>query len=353
MNRHLPAAARALVAARRALLSVVLGNRTLTALVGARHRRPRDGRTLDAQLAALMTLEELDPDADLSRHDPASARLTLAAQAASVDGPGRTGVVTEDHTADGPRGPIPLRLYSPPGVPTPSPALVYFHGGGWVCGSIETHDALCQRLADDVRCRVVSVGYRLAPEHRFPAGVEDALAAFRWVVSHAGELGIDASRVAVAGDSAGGNLAAVVARKARGDARSPALQVLLYPGLDGTCSQPSHTELRDGFILKEHVIQWFLGHYLERGERAHPDMAILLEPDIGGVAPALIYTAGFDPLRDEGRVYGERLRAAGVQARHLELPSLVHGFAQMTGTIAAAERAMAEITADVRRELSG
>jgi acetyl esterase len=309
---------------------------------------------LDAQTAAMLTLTAIDPDVDLAGHVPADARLHLAAQVSIVDAPPPPGVVTADHRADGPAGAIPVRLYTTLAAIAERelPAVVYFHGGGWVTGSIATHDGLCRRLAVGARCRVVSVDYRRAPEHPFPAAIDDAIAAFRWVVSHAGELGIDPARLAVAGDSAGGNLSAVVARRTRGDARPPALQALLYPGLDATFSAPSHATLGSGYLLTREAMDWYLDQYARGVDARHPDLSPLLADDLAGVAPALIYTAGFDPLRDEGRLYGERLREASVQARHTELPSLIHGFSLMTGAIDAARAATDEIIRDIGRALS-
>ncbi len=352
MLSHLPPRARRVVAVKRALASAVLSRPLACALLAGRRGAPRAGRTLDPQIAALLALDGLDPGSDLSLHAPGESRIRLAMQIAVVEGRPEAAVATEDRVVPGPGGQIPVRLYTPPGAGAPSPGIVFYHGGGWVLGSIATHDSLCRALALGTGCRVASVEYRLAPEHRFPAGADDAVAAFRWVVAHAGELGVDPSRVAVAGDSAGANLSAVVSLKTRGDARPPALEVLIYPGVDGTFSQPSHATLGEGYFLTRRTMEWFVGHTLGDGDRRHPDFSLLLRDDVSGAAPALVYTAGFDPLRDEGHAYAERLRAAGVTVRYWEFPSLVHGFALMTGAVAAARQAVDEIAGDVARALA-
>ena len=344
---------RAVLAVQRRLSTAILESPILVAMLARSRSTPRDGRVLDPRTAAVLALDDLDRGSDLSGYPPVEARSRFAAQIAAVDAPPPPGVTVEALQASSHAGPIPLRLYLPPGTPAPAPAIVYFHGGGWVIGDLDTHDALCRRLAVAARCRMVAVDYRLAPEHRFPAAVEDAVAAFRWVIAHAGDIGIDAARVAVAGDSAGGNLSAVVALKTRGDAHPPVVQALIYPGTDGTRSQPSHAELREGYILSERMIGWFLDHYVSEGERRHPDFSVLDAEDVRGAAPALVYTAGFDPLRDEGRAYAERLRAVGGLTRYVEFSSLIHGFAQMTGVLPAARLAFDEIAADLGRALHG
>jgi acetyl esterase len=349
----LPLLLRARAAVERTLLSMVLGSPRLSASLARKRAAPVDGRTLDPQIAALLALADLVHSADLTAFPPVEARLRSAGEYLVVDGPPPPGVVTRDLFLDGPAVPIPVRLYVPPGLAAPSAAIVYFHGGGMVTGSIATHDALCRRLAIGARCRVVSVDYRLAPEHRFPAGLEDALAAFRGVVARAEELGVDPARVGVAGDSAGGNLSAIVSRKARGDAHPPLLQALLYPFTDGTASLPSRAALGEGYLLTKRTMDWFTAHYLGDADPSHPDFSVLLAPEVDGVAPALVYTAGLDPLRDEGEAYASRLRAAGVRVEYRELPSLVHGFAAMTGMIDSARRAVEEIAEAIGRELHG
>jgi len=249
-------------------------------------------------------------------------------------------------------GGIALRAYRPMGVPAEEalPALVYFHGGGWVIGDLDTHDVLCRQLANGARCAVFSVEYRLAPEDPFPAAVNDAVAATRWIAAHAGALGVDARRIAVGGDSAGGNLATVVALDARDNA-GPALayQLLIYPATDQRCSFASHERNGDGYLLTRHSITYFRGHYLPRKEdwldwRASP----LLAQSLGGLPPAFVLTAGFDPLLDEGRAYAERLAKEDVEISYREYSDMVHGFILFGGVLDTANAAVEECCARLR-----
>ena len=235
-------------------------------------------------------------------------------------------VVTRDLTVPGPGGPIPVRLYTPAGAAAPGPLLVYFHGGGWVIGDLETHDAHCRRLAAYSGAQVLAVDYRLAPEYPFPAGHDDALAATRWAFDHAAEIGADPARVGVGGDSAGGNLAASVAIDLRGDAdRRLKFQLLIYPATTPAEPTTSRREL-DGPVLSTAVMAFFETSLAAGG---HPDWrraAPAQAGDLAGLPPALVVTAGFDPLQDEGRDYAAALGRAGVKADHLHYPSLVHDF---------------------------
>ena len=245
-----------------------------------------------------------------------------------------------------------MRVYRPESE-TPLPVVVYFHGGGFVIGDISTHDTTCQRLAAGVPAVVVSVDYRLAPEHRFPAAVEDCDAATAWVAAHAAELGGDPARLAVAGDSAGGNLAAVVARHAR-DAGGPAIafQLLVYPATDMTGSLPSHTENGKGYLLTSDTMAWFLDNYLAGENVSDPDASPLFAGDLGGLPPALVVTAEFDPLRDEGEAYAERLRQAGVKATTSRYDGMIHAFYGLDPIFDAAKRATAETVAALRDALA-
>lgn len=254
-------------------------------------------------------------------------------------------------------GEIPVRHYRPIGSEPGEalPALVYFHGGGWTIGDLDTHDVPCRELANLGRCAVVSVDYRLAPEHRFPAAVEDAIAATRWAHANAAALGIDASRIAVGGDSAGGNLAAVTAIALR-DAGGPplAMQVLIYPATDMAADMPSHFELAEGHMLTRDAILWFKGNYLrgpedERDWRASP----LRAADLSGLPPAYIVTAGFDPLRDEGQAYAEALEAAGVAVTYECFEGMIHGFITMGGVLAAAHHALYRVATGMRLRFAG
>jgi acetyl esterase len=247
---------------------------------------------------------------------------------------------TREMIAPGPRGDIPVRLYRGRGTADQAalPVLVFFHGGGWVIGDLDTYDGFCRDLANGAGCAVISVDYRLAPEHKFPAAPEDCIAATQWAASHAAELRIDPARMAVGGDSAGGNLAAVVAL-ARRDTGGPALalQLLIYPSLDMNAEQESYRREAEGYLLTTAGMLWFRNHYI----RTEADMqdwhaSPLLVPDVRGVAPAFVATAAHDPLCDEGFAYARRLEAAGVRVAHLHLNDQMHGFITMGRAIRAA-----------------
>ncbi|MGZ5968145.1 MAG: alpha/beta hydrolase [Polyangiales bacterium] len=258
----------------------------------------------------------------------------------------------EDRKIPGPAGPIPVRIYVPRGIAQPAPALVFYHGGGFALGSLDSHDAPCRVLADDARCIVVAVDYRLAPEHKFPAAVDDSVAAFRWVASEAAKLGIDPARIAVGGDSAGGNLSAVVAQITRGEARKPAFQLLIYPATDMTMTAPSHEQMGHGFFLEHDTMVWFRDHYLNGPhEQRDPRASPLFEKDLSGLPPAYVVTAGFDPLRDEGEQYANRLREAGVPVEYRCHSSLFHGFISTTGRIERARPTLVECAAALREAL--
>jgi acetyl esterase len=259
----------------------------------------------------------------------------------------------EDLAATGPVSDIPVRVYRCLGsAPNDRlPVLVWFHGGGWTIGDLDTHDVPCREFANLAHCAVVSVGYRLAPEHKFPAAFEDAVAATHWVLANAGALGLDGSRLAVGGDSAGGNLAAALAIEFR-ETWAPriALQVLIYPATDMAADTRSHREFADGYMLTRDAILWFKGLYLNGPEdeanwRASP----LRANDLSNLPPAYIITAGFDPLLDEGRAYADRLRAAGVSVTYECFEGQIHGFITMGGAIAAAHHAIYRASQGLRR----
>ena len=259
-----------------------------------------------------------------------------------------------ERMAPGPDGAVPLRVYRP-AVDDTLPLLVWFHGGGWVLGDLEGADPVCQQLAAKVSAVVVSVGYRLAPEHRFPAAVDDALAAARWAHSHADELGADPSRLVVGGDSAGGNLAAVVALRARDGGGPPiAFQLLVYPVTDLTCAQPSYVDNAEGYMLEAASMRWFIDHYVpDERLRRDPDASPLFAGDLAGLPPAHVVTAEYDPLRDEGEAYAERLAQAGVPVSCTRYDGVIHGFFAMDTVIPASRRAIDEAAAAIRRALGG
>jgi acetyl esterase len=260
---------------------------------------------------------------------------------------------TQDLQASGPNGAIPLRFYRALGTMPEEvlPVLVYYHGGGWVIGDLDTHDTLCRELANLVRCAVVAVDYRMGPENRFPAAVDDCIAATRWVRDHASELHVDASRIAVGGDSAGGNLAAVVSLSARDSRDLPIVfQLLIYPATDQHRTSPSHTENGQGYSLTTDTMAYFAGHYMtDESQYADWRASPLLHDDLSNLPPALVLTAGYDPLRDEGAAYAEKLTAAGNSASYVCFNREIHGFILMGKILDEANTAVALCAAELRR----
>jgi len=256
--------------------------------------------------------------------------------------------------ADGPHGPIPLRLYRPAGAATgPLPVLVYYHGGGWVIGDLDTHDVLCRQLALQSGCAVVAVDYRMGPEHRFPAAVDDCVAATRWVRANASALGVDAARLAVGGDSAGGNLAAAGTLVARDAGDLPiAFQLLIYPATDQRRIAPSHTTNAQGYLLTADSMRYYHDHYIDDPKhdldwRASP----LLAPDLSRLPPSLVLVAGYDPLRDEGVQYAQRLSESGSRATLVSFERQIHGFVTMGRVLDEANEAVAMCADALRRAL--
>jgi len=281
---------------------------------------------------------------------PAEARAAFMA-ARPVLGPEPMPVAElRDLAIPGPAGPIPARLYRPSEGGS-LPALVFFHGGGWVVGNIDSHDTVCRHLANRADCAVVSVDYRLAPEHKFPAAVEDCFAATAWAADNNAALGIDARRLAVGGDSAGGNLAAVVSLMAR-DRGAPRIsyQLLIYPAVDAAMTHPSIARFAEGYLLTRATMRWFYDQYLRAPEDAADwRVSPLAAADLVGVAPAFVLTAGFDPLCDEGDAYAARLAAAGVPVRHRRFADQIHGFAMNGKIIRAAEAALDDTAAALKQ----
>ncbi len=279
---------------------------------------------------------------------PTAARKQMLEQSPPVD-PLLSVHRVEDRSIPGPDGDLPLRLYYPEGA-SPFPVLVYFHGGGWVIGDLDTHHGFCHALAKTSGCLIVSVDYRLAPENRYPAAVEDAYAATQWVADNAAAIQADPDRMAVCGDSAGGHLAAVVALMAR-DRKAPRidLQILIYPITDCNFDTPSYLENQEGYILTRELMKWFWGHFIEdEADDRHPYASPLQAGDLSDLPEALIVTAEYDPLRDEGESYGKKLEAAGVKVRVSRYPGMMHGFIRIIAHLDKAREALDEVSGTIK-----
>ena len=287
---------------------------------------------LDPQAKFLLEQMEAAGAPPMDSLSPEEARATTDFSALA-GAPEEVGKV-ENRNIPGPGGEIPVRIYTPNGE-GPFPALVYYHGGGWVIGNLETVDVPCRLLANRANCVVVSVDYRLAPEHKFPAAADDSYAAAKWVVENADSIQVDAESVAIGGDSAGGNLAAVVALMARDKGEiSLAYQMLVYPVTNHSYATESYTENADGYLLTKDSMVWFWNHYLRNEEDGkNPYASPLQAEDLSGLPPALVLTGEFDPLRDEGEAYAERLREAGVQVEAKRYDGMIHGYFWMPGVL--------------------
>jgi acetyl esterase len=289
-------------------------------------------------------------DFDLTTLPPAAMR-DVYRQMSAAQSEVPVGAVA-DLSIPGPYGPIPIRVYTPGSAS--GAAIVYFHGGGWVIGGLDTHDPTCRALANAAGTTVVSVDYRLAPEHKYPAAAEDCYAGLRWVAEYGREIGIDPARLAVAGDSAGGNLAAVTALLAR-ERRGPALrmQLLIYPVTDHRFDTPSYRDNAEGYFLTTKQMQWFWNHYLERADQGDETSASPMRAkDLAGLPPALVITAEYDPLRDEGEAYAARLREAGVPAELVRYDGQIHGFFAMFEALDDGRKAIDHAGAALRRALA-
>jgi acetyl esterase len=284
-------------------------------------------------LAGRPSFETLTPD---------EARQAYSASRKLLQPPPEDVAESRDTTVPGPLGPIGVRLYRPIGTAASDvlPALVWYHGGGWLLGDLDSHDVACRRFANAARCRVIAVDYRMAPEHVFPAAVNDCLSVTKFVFDNAASLGVDASKVAVGGDSAGGNLAAVMALMSRDGTLPPvAFQLLIYPATDMAMTTVSSTTIGPGVPLTSATMKWFIDYYAKGHEtdwRASPIRAASL----AGTAPALVLTCTHDPLRDEGIDYARRLEREGVRVVHLHYSDQIHGFMSMSRLIRAADRAI-------------
>jgi acetyl esterase len=316
-----------------------------------------DGQVLAQDIQPLLRIASLARDESASAYgklSPQQARARIRAGAAAAAGPKQALPAVHDLAIPGPGGMMPARFYEPPGPGIEDrPLIVYFHGGGWTIGDLDTCDSVCRFLAANVSAAVLSIEYRLAPEHPFPAAVEDAFAAYRWAAVDNTRLGVDPQRIAVAGDSAGGNLAAALSLLARDEpGPSPAMQALIYPVTDTVGGQRSRDEFAKGFLLAKADMDWFEHHYLPPGvDHADPRVSVLRAEGLSGLPPAYVATAGFDPLRDEGEAYAVRMQEAGVQVTLRRHPGLIHGFANMTAISETARAAMLELAEAIRLRL--
>ncbi len=289
-----------------------------------------------------------EPDADRIPVD--QARAGHENETRVLSGPGEEVAEVRDVEVDSPRGPIPVRVYRP-GEEGPLPLVVYVHGGGWMLGSIDSFDTVVRALANASGAIVASVGYRLAPEHPFPAGLEDCLCAVRWLHANAGDLGADPARMAIAGDSAGGNLGTVVARRLR-DEVPLRMQVLIYPATDAGCNTSSYGEFGTGHGITAATMQRSWNLYLDGADGLDPDASPLRSGDLEGSPPALVVTAEFDPLRDEGEAYAAALRDAGVPVESRRVEGTVHGFWRWLAAADVSRRTVAEVGAALREALA-
>jgi acetyl esterase len=278
------------------------------------------------------------------------ARAGHEAETERMSGPGEPVAQVRDLRIESPGGPIRARLYRPEGDGR-LPLLVYLHGGGWMLGSIDSFDTLVRALANAAGAIVLSVGYRLAPEAPFPAGLEDCLSAVRWAASNAAELGADPERLAVAGDSAGANLATVVARRLRGEV-DLRMQALIYPVTDAGCNTASYREFGERHGLTAASMQRFWNLYLDGADGMHPDASPLRAQDLTGLPPAIVLTAGCDPLRDEGEAYADALRAAGVEVECHRYEGAIHGFWRWLAATQLSRRAVEQVAGALRARLA-
>ena len=313
------------------------------------------GRTLDPRLQFIAYNSRRGSSGASQVPTPDEARKSASTSLAMTLGAPEPGVTWEARTLDGPNGPIPCRLYRPKVLDGDAPVMVFAHFGGGVIGDLEICHPFCSMLARYGQGAVLSVDYRLAPEHRFPAGQEDVMAAYRWARDHAGELGARDGHVAIGGDSVGGNFAAVICQqlKAAGEPQ-PALQLLIYPWVDLASETASLTTYAESQPLTRGLLTWFAAHYLgPNADAADTRLSPLRNPDLSGLAPAVVVTAGFDPLVDQGELYARALKTAGVAVVYRCYDSLCHAFTAYTGAVPAADVACHEIAGLVREGYEG
>jgi acetyl esterase len=316
------------------------------------------------EVRGILNMIELASNGPIEQQTPEQVRDGYARLAAMMS---REDVASvSDRSVPTPDGDVPVRVYVPlgdvgdvgDGDGGPRPVLVYLHGGGWTIGSVETHDNTCRSLANGSGAVVVSVDYRLAPEHPYPAALDDCEAAVRWVADNAGDLGVDPARLAIGGDSAGGNLAAVLAQRLRDGGPTIRFQLLVYPAVDMTLAHPSIEENAEGYFLTKGAMVWFGTNYLGSAavdiDRTDPRVSPLLAPPeaLAGLPPALVITAEYDPLRDEGEAYAAALRAAGVEATATRYDGVIHAFFQLPDIVPEGKAAIDEACTALRRALT-
>jgi acetyl esterase/lipase len=311
------------------------------------------GRTLDPRLQYLASQARGAPS--MTTLSPEEARRASADALANMTGDPEPGVGVEPLTIPGPGGAIPARLYRPVNQDPETPVLVFAHMGGGVIGDLETCHAFCTILALDARAPVLSVDYRLAPEHRFPAGLEDVLAAYRYARDNAGRFGAPLAQAAIGGDSMGGAFAAITCQELkRAGEPQPVLQLLIYPWVDIACDSASMSTYGEAFPLDRATLGWFAGHYMAPGDNpADPRLSPLRAEDLTGLAPAIVVTAGFDPLLDQGEAYARRLKEAHVPTVYRCYDSLAHAFTAFTGAVPSADTASREVAGLVREGFEG
>jgi acetyl esterase/lipase len=311
------------------------------------------GRTLDPQFQMMAYAARKGPK--MTSFSPAVARAAAAEAFKGAQGPLEPGVSVEDFDIPAPHGALPARAYRPDNQDPAAPVFVYLHMGGGVIGDLDTDHGFCAILAKGARCAVVSIDYRLAPEHKFPAGLDDSLFAYRWTRDNAARFGAPVGKAALGGDSMGGNFTAIIAHdlKKAGEPQ-PVLQLLAYPATDVASETQSMTTYADVFPLTRETMEWFMAHYVPDGvPLTHPRLSPMKEESLEGLAPAIVVTAGFDPLCDQGEVYAHRLRAAGVPTFYRCYESLAHGFLGFPGVVKAAEIACREVAGLVRQGFEG
>ncbi|MEU9045510.1 MULTISPECIES: alpha/beta hydrolase [unclassified Kitasatospora] len=315
----------------------------------------RDGQTLALDAQLILTLQRLSKAALVMPGGVGPSRAAMEYARHLVGGPTLRSVAARAVGIPQEQGELAATLYTPDGLAEGSGLLVYLHGGGWVVGSRASHDHVARFLAQRAQVRVLSVEYRLAPEHVFPAAAEDALAAFDYAHAKAADLGADPERIAIGGDSAGGNLAAVATQEAvRRGGPAPVFQLLLYPAADASVRRPSRELFADGFFLTSADMDWFADRYApDHADRTDRRLSPLLAGDLSGLPPAYVGTAGFDPLRDEGEAYARALQEAGVAVRLSRQPDLIHGYASYLGVGHRFREATAEAAEALRKALGG